>query len=62
MAEITFLDGIQAELNVPELSNAPGLLNVFQANRAEIEAIARRLIQIHRYEPDGSIIIRGTDV
>lgn len=42
--------------------NGPGLLKVFQANRPAIEAMARRLINIHRYESDRSIVIRGTDV
>jgi len=42
--------------------NGPGLLKVFQANRPAIEAMSRRLINSHRYEPDRSIVIRGTDV
>jgi hypothetical protein len=46
--------------------NGPSLLQVFQANRPAIDGMARRLINIHRYEPeeapDKSIVIRGTDV
>jgi Protein of unknown function (DUF1488) len=45
-----------------QLSHAIDLLTVFRANRPAIETIARRLINSRRFEPDRSIIIRGTDV
>ena len=45
-----------------QLSNTIDLLTVFSANRPTIEAIARRLINSRRFEPDRSIIIRGADV
>lgn len=32
------------------------------ANRLAIEAAARRLIEKHAYEPDGSILIRADDI
>jgi Protein of unknown function (DUF1488) len=50
------------EPTAPRLSDTQGPLKVFQANRADVENIARRLIQVRRYEPDGSIVIHGTDV
>jgi hypothetical protein len=55
------LEALANRFGTPE-PNAAGLLKVFQANRPAIETIARRLINSHRYEPDRSIVIRGTDV
>ena len=45
-----------------QLSNAIDLLTVFRAHRPAIEMLAKRLINSRRYEPDGSIVIRGNDV
>ena len=42
--------------------NAARLLKVFRGNRPAIEELARRRIGYAGYEPDGSIVIRGTDI
>jgi hypothetical protein len=55
------LEALANRFGVQE-SNAAGLLKVFQANRPAIEALAKKLIGYCRYEPDGLIVIYGTDV
>ena len=44
----------------PQCSEDP--MQALAASRSELQSIARRLIERERFEEDGSILIRATDV